>query len=354
LQAPPDWWYEQFTQWSKTVSFYLWHGLASSTRRTYSTGQKSFINHVKLHSLYNADGAVLPATQPAVMSWIASLGGRVQPKTIKGYLSAVRSLHVDADLPFAITESPIVQRLIRGIKRYHGEKDRKPVQPITLSILLALLAQLKPGIIPGHTVLYAACCLAYAGLLRSGEFTAGKKDDPSLNLSRDCIQFLPSFENCTHIILTLPGSKTDPFCKGVSLTIAAAPGRPSCPVDAIKRLFSEFPRAGTAPLFEGLDGKPLHYNTFLKGIRAALEAAGLNPSLFAGHSFRRGAASEAAAAGYSDYEIQLLGRWRSDSYKLYIENSPARILHLSYLLHMAHPHSVPFEPPSLRNFTPLA
>ncbi|KAJ6536092.1 hypothetical protein B0H19DRAFT_914985, partial [Mycena capillaripes] len=82
-----------------------------------------------------------------------------------------------------------------------------------------------------------------------------------------------------HIILTLPSSKTDPFRKDVSLTIAAAPGRPS----------------------------------------SALEAAGLNPSLFAGHSFHRGAANEAAAAGYSDYEIQLLGRWRSDSYKLYIE-----------------------------------
>ncbi|KAJ6585810.1 hypothetical protein B0H19DRAFT_981955, partial [Mycena capillaripes] len=28
-------------------------------------------------------------------------------------------------------ESPVVQRLIRGIKRFHGEQDRKPVQPIT-------------------------------------------------------------------------------------------------------------------------------------------------------------------------------------------------------------------------------
>ncbi|KAJ6486471.1 hypothetical protein C8R47DRAFT_979485, partial [Mycena vitilis] len=157
--------------WSKTVSFYLWHGLASNTRGTYSTGQRSFLNFSKLHSLYNPDGSILPATQPAVMSWVASLAGRVQPKTIKAYLSAVRSLHVDADLPFTICEAPIVQRLIRGIKRFHGEKDRKPVQPITLSVLLAILAQLRPGIVPGHTALYAMYCLAYAGLLRSGEIT---------------------------------------------------------------------------------------------------------------------------------------------------------------------------------------
>ncbi|KAJ7199683.1 hypothetical protein GGX14DRAFT_401288 [Mycena pura] len=216
------------------------------------------------------------------MCWIASLGGKVQPKTIKNYLSHVRSLHVDADLPFSVTESPIVQRLIRGIKRFHGEKDRKPVQPITRSILLAILAQLCPGVVPGHTTLYAMYCLAYAGLLRSGEITAGSgKSDASLNLTRDAVQFFPDFETCTHMVLTLPGSKTDPFRKGVSLSIAAAPGHASCPVTAIKKLFVEFPRPGSAPLFEGLDGKPLHYKVFVAGIRTALTAAGINPWGFA-------------------------------------------------------------------------
>jgi integrase len=327
----------------------------ASTRKTYSTGQRSFINFTRLYSLYNINGDILPATQPAIMSWVASLGGKVQPKTIKAYLSAVRSLHVDADLPFTVCESPIVQRLIRGIKRFHGERDRKPVQPITRSILLALLAQLHPNIVPGHTTLYAAYCLAYAGLLRSGEITAGSgKSSASLNLTRNAVQFFPDFNNCTHLVLHLPALKTDPFRKGVSITMAAAPGHASCPVAAIKRLFTELPCTGKAPLFEGLDGKPLHYNAFVAGVRTALTAAGINPSGFAGHSFRRGAATEAAAAGYSDYEIQLLGRWRSDSYKLYIENSTTRILHLSCQLHMAHPHSVPFEPPALRNFAHLA
>jgi integrase len=169
------------------------------------------------------------------------------------------------------------------------------------------------------------------------------------------VQFLPSFENPTHVILTLPASKTDPFRKGISITIAAAPGRPSCPVTALKNLFTEIPnRLPTAPLFENPDGKPLSYTSFITAIRSALESAGLNPKLYAGHSFRRGAATEAAAAGYSDYEIQLLGRWRSDAYKLYIETSLSRILHLSSLLHMDHPHSIPFEPPALRDFTAMA
>ncbi|KAF5384415.1 hypothetical protein D9615_003302 [Tricholomella constricta] len=296
-----------------------------------------------------------PDNEPAIMSWIANLAGRVQPKTIKAYLSAVRSLHTDADLPFTACESPVVQRLIRGIKRYHGEKDRKPVQAITLPVLTDLLAQLKPGISPGHTAIYAACCLAYSGLLRSGEFTTGKgKYNASLHLSRQCVKFIPSIENATHVQLTLPASKTDPFRKGIAIIIAAAPDRATCPVAALKALFAEFPRPLDAPLFEQPDGKALTYDFFVKSMRDALELGGHKPSIYAGHSFRRGAASEAAAAGYSDYEIQLLGRWRSDAYRLYIEADPNRLLHLSSLLHMAHTHTIPFEPPALRNFTALA
>jgi hypothetical protein len=113
-------------------------------------------------------------------------------------------------------------------------------------------------------------------------------------------------------------------------------------------------REPTSHLFEDPDGTPLSYKHFITSIRNALELAGLNPKIYAGHSFRRGAASAAAAAGYSDYEIQLLGRWRSDAYKLYIESDPKRILHLSSLLHMAHPHLTPYEPPALRGFTALA
>ncbi|KAJ3534181.1 hypothetical protein NMY22_g7033 [Coprinellus aureogranulatus] len=225
----------------KTVALYIWHGLASSTRKTYSTGQRRFIKYVQLHNLYNPDGSILPASQHAVMCWVASMGVEVQPKTIKAYLTAVRSLHVDADLPFTACESPIVGRLIRGIKIYHGERNRKPVQPITLPVLTALLGQLKPGVTPGHTSIYAACCVAYGGFLRSGEFTSGKNKSASLGLKRQHVQFLPSFEKPTHLILTLPASKTDPFRKGVSVRIAAAPGKPTCPVAALKTHFLETP-----------------------------------------------------------------------------------------------------------------
>ncbi|GLB36092.1 hypothetical protein LshimejAT787_0303800 [Lyophyllum shimeji] len=356
LEAPPHWWYERYPQYPKAVAFYLWHGLASSTRTTYSTGQNSFINYVHLNGLYNDDGSILPASQHAILGWVASLGGRVQPKTIKQYLTHVKSMHTDLDLPFTAVESPLVQRLFRGIKRFHGERDRKPKMPITLPILHDLLAQLRPDSNHSHTVIYAACCLAYAGLLRCGEFTTKKGEfDPSVNLSKRCVQFFPDYDNATSIVLHLPASKTDPFRKGIAVHIAAAPGKPTCPVAALKRMYA----AGAdkdldAPLFSGPNGKSLTRSFFIQSIREALFNAGYNPNLFAGHSFRRGAASAAAAAGCSDYEIQLLGRWRSDAYKLYIELDSNRLYHISSSLHWVHPPSGTYEPPALHASTYLA
>src|SRR5882724_214908 len=72
------------------------------------------------------------------------------------------------------------------------------------------------------------------------------------------------------------------------------------------------------------------------------------------HRFCLGVASLAATIGFNNYEIQLLGRWYSNSYKLYINNSQAHLLSLSSHLHWVIPHGQPYEPPSLLLLSYLA
>ncbi|KAJ3783467.1 hypothetical protein GGU10DRAFT_273509 [Lentinula aff. detonsa] len=318
LSEIPSYWYETHPDDSPQVAFFLWHGLASSTRKTYSTGQKSFIEFARLHpELLESPGQFLPASSSVLKEWVASLGMRaLQPKTIKAYLSSIRSMHVDADLPFDACESITLQRIIRGIKRYYGEKGRNPKLPITLDILRAITA---PAI---------SVKLAWSTLFRTGEFTLGEHEsfDPAVHLTRDSIQFLPSFDCPTYIRITLPSSKTDPFRCSVTLIIAAFPHLPTCPVSTLKRA----------------DGFPLRRSSFISTLKQRIAAVNLDASRFSGHSFRRGAASSAAAAGYSDYEIQLLGCWHSDAYKLYLDVAVDRMLHLSARLHGA---SAPAQPP---------
>jgi hypothetical protein len=51
---------------------------------------------------------------------------------------------------------------------------------------------------------------------------------------------------------------------------------------------------------------------------------------YSGHSFRRGAATSAKAAGVPDTEIQLLGRWTSNAYQTYIDFHPEQIFQIAH------------------------
>ncbi|KAF5361332.1 hypothetical protein D9757_013548 [Collybiopsis confluens] len=231
VSVPPEW-YQTHSYLSPRVAFYLFHGIASSTRKAYSSGQRPYINFICTRpALCSAPGQYLLATTSGILEWVASLGDRaLQPKTIKSYLSSICSLHVNAGLTFDACESPTVQRLIQGIKRYYGEKTRSPKLPITAAIM-AKLASSNGALLGWDQANFnAAYKLAWSGFLCCGEFTLGKREvfNPAVHLTRHSVQFLPSFDNPSHIRLTLPKSKTDPFRKGVSILIVAVPHSPFC------------------------------------------------------------------------------------------------------------------------------
>ena len=53
-------------------------------------------------------------------------------------------------------------------------------------------------------------------------------------------------------------------------------------------------------------------------LSACLEHAGYDPGLYKCHSFRIGAATTAATRGFTDRQIQTMGRWKSAAFKRYI------------------------------------
>ena len=224
----------------------------------------------------------------------------------------------------------------------------------SLRILQQLAAVSGDCSIRNNAIFDATMKVAWAGFLCCGEFTlgTGEKFNPAIHLMQGCITFEPSLDNPTHAHFNLPASKTDPFQKGVSILIAKAPpGSTTCAVSALQKLFQLFPESPNAPLFDNEEGSALTRSSFISTLKSHLAIIGLDPSLYSGHSFHHGAASAAAAVGYADHEIQLLGRWRSDAYKLYIDVPKDRILGLSACLHSAILSAEPFEPLALP-FTP--
>ena len=267
---------------------------------------------------------------------------------MKLYLTGLRSYCVDlgmADL--SVFEDPRLQRTLRGIKIFHAARETGPRErlPITRDLLLRLVARLDISTYEGST-LQAAFCLAFAAFLRIGEFTwsstdwnAGSDNFHQWHMTRSSVHFYPT-PTQGHIperlLLTLPATKTDPFRRGITLTIAAVNDN-ACAVTALYHLMTRWPTAPYAPLFSNIPFHTFAANNSLASfdrnwvvtrLRNLLLEEGV-PGHYSGHSFRRGAATWARQAGISDEDIQLLGRWKSDAYKRYIEVHPEHILGVS-------------------------
>jgi len=65
-------------------------------------------------------------------------------------------------------------------------------------------------------------------------------------------------------------------------------------------------------------GSPFLRRTFDAIFKVVLTGCDLSTQLFKGHSFRIGAATDAALRGIPEAKIRAAGRWKSDAYKKYI------------------------------------
>ena len=206
----------------------------------------------------------------------------------------------------------MLQRIIAGLRRLYGEGDTRERRPITRDILLKLISRFDQTTLEGAN-LHAAFCLAFAGFLRMGEFTYDKvENDFGLwNLTRGSVSLSDD-----RLFLVIPSCKTDPFRRGVTLTISAASDE-ACAIKSLNNLFTRFPKANHHPLFSNLAGT-FSRNYVTKKLQDGIRALGYERN-YTGHSFRRGAATSARLAGLSEEEIQLLGRWKSNCYRLYVE-----------------------------------
>ena len=242
---------------------------------------------------------------------------------MKLYLKGIKSYQLDLGIDCAVFCDPHLERTIHGIKRDHNEPERRIRTPLICPHLLSILYHLRLDTYD-NIVLQAAFTLAFAAFLRIGEFTyldADKQLGHTFSrwfLTKGSIHVA---QDASYLELTIHASKTDPFRKGIMLTIAATNDL-ACPVHSMRKLQAIDSHCPPhAPLF--CVGKHDPYSFLREYIVQRLQelaaTAGLEGDNWNGHSFRRGAATWAAQVGISDTEIQVLGRWRSDAYKAYIE-----------------------------------
>ena len=80
-----------------------------------------------------------------------------------------------------------------------------------------------------------------------------------------------------------------------------------------------------SPLFLLENNQALTKQQLVTLVSHLLRLIGVDPTAYGTHSFRIGGATSASLAGLADYEIQMLGSWKSDCYKTYVR-SPLNVL----------------------------
>lgn len=304
---------------------FLVQGLAPSTRKSYTSGQRKFYNFCLQAGKLHPNGSPCPVDEWTPCLFVSFLAESIQHSSIKVYLAAVRSLHIEQGFPDPLINCLRLQRVMRGIKRSQGSPAAQRF-PVTDSIL-SLVHQALDLSSFDHCMFWAACTLGYFGFLRSAEFTVPNlaSFSPELHLSVADVS-VDSRLSPSGMRIWIKASKTDPFRQGCYIHI----GLGKAPLCAVHAMLSYLALRGDkpGPLFLLRSGQPLSRATLTNWLREILSSAGI-PGNFSSHSFRIGAVTVAARNGVPDHLIQALGRWTSNAYQLYIRTPSEALASLS-------------------------
>lgn len=296
----------------------LYAAMAQNTHESYASAVRQYVLFCSQNNVHARDR--FPPSDKIIVLYIAWLASnrQVKFKTIKAYLSGL-SFHCQNEgydfKPF--DQRRLVVLATRGVKRWLGDSVDLVRLPITAAILRAVKAAVNMAEQPYATqLIFTAMVIGTFGLFRSGELVASDSSPVGL-LNGDVIEWEGDSKEFYQI--HLPHSKTDPFRRGATITIAA-------PMAVAQiRHFAERLRPNnantsspTTPFLCYTDGKPLTKPQLIKGVRTLLTQAKIpDVDKYKGHSFRKGGAQSLKDIGCPDSVIKQLGRWSSESHVLY-------------------------------------
>lgn len=261
---------------------------AENTRRAYRKDLARFL----------AWGGSVPATPQQVCDYISAHGHTHKASTLSRWLASISQAHRVAEIE-SPCQSLAVRRTLNGIKKEHGAKPRR-VAPAVRDELMAMIKQTPSGLVGVRN--RALLLVGFAGALRRSEIAKLCVEDVSFDVRG--------------MILRLGQTKTDQAGENDEIAIPYAKGK-YCPVKALKAWLAE------AKIMEGAIFRPIlkHGSVGKKGlsgfsvaqiIKASARAAGLDTSLYSGHSLRAGLATSSAREKKPFHKIKAQTRHKSD------------------------------------------
>eukprot|EP00079_Xenopus_tropicalis_P032320 XP_017946091.1 PREDICTED: uncharacterized protein LOC101731448 isoform X2 [Xenopus tropicalis] len=214
------------------------------------------------------------------------------------------------------TKDFAIKQAVKGFKK--GKKSTDHRRPITFNILGGLFDQL--GVLANSpfeiTLFKLAFSWAFFGAFRISELVSHNRAGNGGILARDVIRSEGS------VSILIRDSKTDKQRKGFRVELFGIQGHHTCPVSCFDSYYSMRPdQQGSLMIHQ--DGSSLSRYQFIAILKRALKGLQLAGKEYGSHSFRIGAATEAARWGLGADVIRRIGRWESNRFKAYVR--PARV-----------------------------
>ena len=284
---------------------------SQNTQAVYRQAQEAFSKFLAIY--FPGEYASFSFEQVALFISYMSMQGYAA-STICTYVAGI-SFNLRSSGRPDVTKHFVVSHLLDGCRRRRSRADTRC--PITMSLLEKLLPCFTRVCTSYDAVLFKACfTVAFFGFLRIGEFTSISRSAAEVSLRASDV-VVSGRSPRRNLRLFIRSSKTDQLARGCYIVIPEAEGSLLCPVDATVSYLAVRPQSGEA-FFCGFDGRQLTRRVFTEVLRKCLSFLNMPASRFASHSFRIGAATSAAMAGFDASAIQRMGRWATDTHKRYV------------------------------------
>ena len=224
-----------------------------------------------------------------------------------------------------------------GLKK-SGVSNQSKKFEITPTILKQIFKMLPISQDYTTQVYKAAFSIAVFGMLRCGKFTNNSNTLSIKTLRIHNAEFISNNTGSHLLRIFIPISKTDLFREGIHIHLPCFCDLYNiCPVHEMKTMLEM--RKSLKLTMGPFSALFLFENNIIlqrKHVTNLLNQLNISQVFgqhkLTGHSFRRGGATALANNGTPDCIIQMLGRWKSDSYKKYIGSNPSQIC--EYIKHM--------------------
>ena len=233
---------------------------------------------------------------------------------IKNVLGGLRYLHHALGFDFP-TESVRIEDTLQGLKRKlkGTPKQVLPINPVILRRMYKFVNIKQTR----DLALWCGFLVAFYTLFRKANVCPKELVyDPETVLTRGDV--IVDNDN-ERVLIFVNFSKTNQFQK--SCHVIPIPKNADPCLDLFRHLGALFRKVKAEDDAPALSFSPTSFvthKTFTERLKKLLGQSGLDPSLFSGHSFRRGGASYLYSVGGSTLMVQVLGSWSSQIFTRYI------------------------------------